>query len=57
VAFETPGVAGDLVDAGAFESLAQEDGLGAFDHLIELAALPDLSFCVHGRPLPLRNKR
>jgi malonate transporter len=51
-----PGVAGDLVDAGAFEPFAQEDGLGAFDHLIELAALPDLSFCVHGRPLPLATK-
>jgi hypothetical protein len=50
------GIAGNLVDAGAFEPFAQEDGLCTFDHLIEFAALPDLSFCIHGRPLPLATK-
>jgi hypothetical protein len=57
VAFDTPAsraISSTLAPSNPF---AQEDGLGAFDHLIELAALPDLSFCVHGRPLPLRNKR
>ena len=50
-------VARDLVHAGAFEPLAEEDGLGAFDHLVELAALPDPSVCIHGRPLPFRKDK
>ncbi len=42
----------DVIDRGTFEAVAQKDPARAFQHLVELAAAPDLwlSCCVHRSP-------